>query len=99
MSIFPDQEGLEIGCELNADGSGAVEIQIIDVLGKVYSSEIREVKAGYNKLEDFTVESLPGGVYFMKVRGIRSEIVPLSQIKFVLPLPADTRILHPSIRK
>ncbi len=84
VSVYPNPAQTDLWCDFYTDGSGKLQFEIMDVLGKTYSTEVREAKKGLNEEMKFNISNLPQGVYFIRVRPLDgSSIIPSSQMRFV----------------
>ncbi len=84
VSVYPNPAQTDLWCDFYTDGSGKLQFEIMDVLGRTYSTEIRDAKKGLNEKMKFSIGNLPQGVYFIRVRPQGgSSIMPTSQMRFV----------------
>jgi len=84
VSVYPNPAQTDLWCDFYSDGAGKIQFEIIDILGKVYATEIRDAKKGLNEQVKFNISNLPQGVYFVRVKTVDgSSMVPTSQMRFV----------------
>src|SRR5258706_9334536 len=82
--MYPTPALTDLWCNLYTDGSGKLQFEIMDVLGKTNTTEIRDAKKGLNEEMKFNISNLPQGVYFIRVRPLDgSSIIPSTQMRFV----------------
>src|SRR5258706_7268464 len=68
---------------LTTAAEGKVNLEIIDMLGKVQLSELLDVKKGLNEINDYSVRDLPQGAYFIRIKSAGNEIIEPMQARFV----------------
>jgi hypothetical protein len=84
VGVYPNPAQTNLWCDFYTDGSGKLQFEIMDVLGKTYNTEIREAKKGLNEAVQFNISNLPQGVYFIRIKPLDgSSIIPTSQMRFV----------------
>ena len=84
ISVYPNPAQSNLWCDLYTEASGALQFEIMDVLGKTYSMEVRDANKGLNEKVEFNINYLPQGVYFIRVKALdSSNIMPVSQMRFV----------------
>ena len=69
--IFPNPATSELNITFYEANKGDIGIEIIDILGKVISSEIYPTLKGYNKIAT-TVIDLPTGIYYIMLKSGKS---------------------------
>jgi len=84
LTVFPNPaHDANINITFTTQGNGAVELSIIDMLGKVHWSEQITVTKGLNKINDFSIAGLPQGAYFVRIKPSENEIIKPMQARFI----------------
>jgi hypothetical protein len=90
VSVYPNPAQTDLWCDFYSNGSGKLQFEIMDVLGKTFAAEVRDVKKGLNAEVKFNISNLPQGVYFIRVKAADgSNIMPTSQMRFVKQMKED----------
>jgi hypothetical protein len=84
VSVYPNPAQTDLWCDFYSEGTGKIQFEIMDVLGKTYFTQIQDAKKGLNEEVKFNISNLPQGVYFIRVKAADgSNIMPTSQMRFV----------------
>ena len=84
LNVFPNPaQTSSINMRFTTAAEGKVNLEIIDMLGKVQLSELLDVKKGLNEINDYSVRDLPQGAYFIRIKSAGNEIIEPMQARFV----------------